>query len=75
VTRREAEVLSWVATGRTDRDVAQMLGLSVRTIQKHLQGCFAKLGVNDRGTAVARAWSFAGQAAAGGSLIERQHAK
>ena len=66
VTRRQAEVLSWVATGRTDREVAEVLGVSVRTVQKHLQGCFAKLGVNDRAAAVARAWSHAADDSAGG---------
>ncbi|MCW2968397.1 MAG: hypothetical protein JWM71_2169 [Solirubrobacteraceae bacterium] len=59
VTRREAEVLSLVATGRSHRDVSEVLGLSERTIQKHLQACYAKLGVHDRVTAVAAARGFA----------------
>jgi DNA-binding CsgD family transcriptional regulator len=70
ISAREAEVLSWVATGRSDRAVAGLLEVSERTVQKHLQGCFAKLGVHDRKDAVARAWSFVGAAGPGQSLIE-----
>jgi DNA-binding CsgD family transcriptional regulator len=52
-----AEILSWVATGRSDRTVAHTLRLSERTLQKHLQGCFAKLGVHSRAEAVQLAWA------------------
>jgi ATP/maltotriose-dependent transcriptional regulator MalT len=65
VTHREIEVLSCIATGASDRAAAEMLGLSERTVQKHLQRCFAKLGVHTRAEAVARAWALAGQDAAG----------
>jgi DNA-binding CsgD family transcriptional regulator len=52
VTRRQAEVLSMVATGASDRAVAAVLGLSERTVQKHLQRCYMVLGVHSRDDAV-----------------------
>ncbi len=48
LSRREAEVLSWVARGKTDADVAVILGLSVRTVHKHLEHIYTKLGVENR---------------------------
>lgn len=59
ITRREAEVLSLVATGISDRVVAETVGVSVRTVQKHLQRCYAKFGVTTRAEAVALARSLA----------------
>jgi DNA-binding CsgD family transcriptional regulator len=55
LTRREAEVLSWVACGRTNPQIARTLWLSPRTVQKHLQHIFEKLGVSTRTEAAARA--------------------
>lgn len=55
LTRRESEVLRWVAAGKTDRDVAQLLGCSPRTVHKHLQRVYCKLGVETRTAAVMRA--------------------
>ena len=57
LTRREAEVLRWVAAGKTDRDVALLLACSPRTVHKHLQRVYAKLGVETRTAAVMRALS------------------
>ena len=55
LTPREAEVLSWVAHGKTDRDVAALLRCSPRTVHKHLQRVYAKLGVETRTAAGMRA--------------------
>ena len=55
LTPREREVLQWVAAGKTDRDVAAIVGASVRTVHKHLQHIYAKLGVETRTAAVMRA--------------------
>ncbi len=60
LTRREAEVLSCVAAGVSDREVADLLELSTRTVQKHLQRCFQKLEVHSRADASALAWSLCG---------------
>ena len=48
LTRREAEVAAWIAQGKSNRDVAAILSLSPRTIDKHLEVIFAKMGVENR---------------------------
>jgi len=48
LTAREAEVLHWVAQGKTNRDIGDILGTSPRTITKHLEHVFEKLGVETR---------------------------
>ena len=48
LTNREGEVLSWLSKGKTNRDIAQILGLSPRTIDKHLEQIYSKLGVENR---------------------------
>lgn len=53
LTFRETEVLMWIARGKTNRDVGQILGSSPRTVNKHLENAFAKLGVETRSAAVA----------------------
>ncbi len=55
LTTREGEVLSWLAKGKTNRDIAQILGLSPRTVDKHLEQIYAKLGVENRTAAAALA--------------------
>ena len=55
LTRRETEVLSWVAKGKTNRDVAEILGMSPRTVNKHLEHVFEKLGVETRAAAASLA--------------------
>jgi DNA-binding CsgD family transcriptional regulator len=54
LTEREHEVLRWVAAGKTDRDIAAILAISHRTVHKHLQRSYAKLGVETRTAAVMR---------------------
>ncbi|UFZ08509.1 response regulator [Bradyrhizobium ontarionense] len=53
LTVREGEVLSWLSKGKTNRDIAQILGLSPRTVDKHLEQIYAKLGVENRTAAAA----------------------
>ncbi|WP_350346825.1 response regulator transcription factor [Agromyces sp. G08B096] len=55
LTAREAEVLSLVAGGRSNRDIGRELFLSEATVKSHLVHIFAKLGVGSRTAAVARA--------------------
>lgn len=59
LTARESEILGLVRYGKTNRDVAAVLGLSARTVQKHLEHIFVKLGVETR-TAAVLAWSEPG---------------
>ncbi|WP_029005537.1 response regulator [Azorhizobium doebereinerae] len=51
VTQREAEVLVWIARGKPNRDIAEILGLSPRTVNKHLEQIYAKIGVENRAAA------------------------
>ncbi len=53
VTAREAEVLIWLTRGKSNRDIAEILGLSPRTVNKHLEQIYAKLGIENRSSAVA----------------------
>lgn len=55
VTEREAEVLLWIARGKSNRDIAEILNLSPRTVNKHLEQIYAKLGVENRTSAAALA--------------------
>ncbi|MEO1362994.1 MAG: DNA-binding response regulator [Pseudomonadota bacterium] len=55
LTPREAEVLFWLSMGKTNRDIAQILTLSSRTINKHLEQIFQKMGVDNRTSAAVSA--------------------
>jgi DNA-binding NarL/FixJ family response regulator len=55
LTERELEVLSLVARGTTNRDIAHQLSISVRTVEAHLTHIYDKLGVCSRTEAVVRA--------------------
>ena len=52
---REAEVLYWLVKGKADLDIGDILGSSPRTVQKHLEHVFEKLGVETRTAAAAMA--------------------
>jgi DNA-binding CsgD family transcriptional regulator/tetratricopeptide (TPR) repeat protein len=53
LTAREVQVLSLVATGRTNREISSTLGISEHTVARHLQNIFSKLGVSSRTAATA----------------------
>ncbi|HEX5805347.1 MAG TPA: response regulator transcription factor [Macromonas sp.] len=55
LTAREAEVLHWVAQGKINRDIGDILGASPATVKKHLERVYAKLGVETRTAAAAMA--------------------
>jgi DNA-binding response OmpR family regulator/DNA-binding CsgD family transcriptional regulator len=55
LTQRESEVLMWIARGKSNRDIAEILNLSPRTVNKHLEQIYAKLGVENRAAAAALA--------------------
>lgn len=52
LTLREAEVLVWLARGKSNRDIATILRLSPRTVDKHLEQVYSKIGVENRVAAV-----------------------
>lgn len=55
LTRRENEILGWIARGKSNPEIATILGLSVRTVYKHVEHLFAKMGVETRAQAMVRA--------------------
>jgi DNA-binding CsgD family transcriptional regulator len=62
LTNREADVLRIVAVGRSNQHVAEELGISPRTVGKHLERGYRKLGVTDRSSAASRIWELASAA-------------
>ncbi len=65
LTLREAEVLLWISYGKATRDIADILGLSPRTVDKHLEQTYNKLGIANRASAASLAARIIGEA--GGS--------
>jgi DNA-binding response OmpR family regulator/DNA-binding CsgD family transcriptional regulator len=55
LTLREAEVLLWISRGKPNRDIGEIMQISPRTVNKHLEQVFVKLGVENRASAAARA--------------------
>lgn len=55
LTQRESEVLLWIAKGKANRDIGEILGLSARTVTKHLEQIYVKLGVENRASAAVKA--------------------
>lgn len=64
LTAREAQIMRLVARGWMNSDIAADLGVSHRTIQKHLQNAYEKLGAGSRMQAVSVAWSISRPGAA-----------
>lgn len=56
LSEREREVLTLLAQGYTNKEIAKLLVVTVNTVKKHTQSIFTKLNVNSRAAAVARAW-------------------
>jgi len=55
LTEREAEVLLWISYGKSNADISDVLEISPRTVQKHLERIYEKLGVETRAAAAAMA--------------------
>lgn len=55
LTSRESEVLLWISRGKSNREIGEILTISPRTVNKHLELIFVKLGVGNRASAAARA--------------------
>ena len=55
LTTREAQVLLWISRGKSNREIGDILNISPRTVNKHLEQVFVKLGVENRAAAAARA--------------------
>ena len=55
LTTREAEVLLWISRGKANREISEILGISPRTVNKHLEQVFEKMGIENRASAAAAA--------------------
>ncbi|WP_199564207.1 DNA-binding response regulator [Shinella sp. WSJ-2] len=55
LTHRESEVLLWISKGKSNRDIGEILSLSSRTVTKHLEQIYVKLGVENRASAAVKA--------------------
>jgi len=55
LTTRESQVLLWISRGKSNREIGKILDISPRTVNKHLEQVFVKLGVENRAAAAARA--------------------
>lgn len=53
ITKRESEVLFWLSYGKTNWEISQILEMSLRTVTKHLEQIYKKLGVDNRTAAAA----------------------
>ena len=61
LTPRESEVLTWISRGKTNQEIAMILDFSPRTVNKHLEQIFRKLGVENRTTAAAVSLKYLNQ--------------
>ena len=61
LTRREAEVLVWIARGKGNYEIGVMLGTKRRTVSKHVEHIFSKLNVENRTSAAAVAFTACSQ--------------
>jgi len=57
VTPRQAEILCWVAQGKTNGEIAVILDTTARNVEKHLERSYQRLGVETRTAAAAAVWS------------------
>jgi DNA-binding CsgD family transcriptional regulator len=55
LTRREAEILFWIMQGKTDPVIADICRISLRTVHKHVENIYIKMGVETRTAAMLKA--------------------
>ncbi|ASU37090.1 DNA-binding response regulator [Herbaspirillum sp. meg3] len=70
LTPRESDVLMWLGKGKTNRDIADILGMSPRTVNKHLEHIFVKLGVETRSAAAVMASNVHQTPRSGSGLLQ-----
>ena len=61
LTKREAEVLSWIAQGKGNYEIGMILGAKTRTVSKHVEHILSKLKVENRTAAAATAFAVCSQ--------------
>lgn len=72
LTERQAQVLALIARGRSNRDVGAILGITDRTVQKHLEHCYRILDLPGRSAAAEMVWRLLAEDEAGGTMREPQ---
>ncbi len=55
LTERESDVLLWISRGKSNREISEILGIAPRTVNKHLEQIFEKMGIENRASAAAAA--------------------
>jgi DNA-binding CsgD family transcriptional regulator len=55
LTKRESEILFWITQGKTDSVIADLCGISIRTVHKHIESIYTKLGAENRTSAMSKA--------------------
>jgi DNA-binding CsgD family transcriptional regulator len=58
LTAREAQILHWMAEGKSNPEIGPILGTSPNTVRKHVEHILAKLGVENRAAAVRQVWDM-----------------
>lgn len=56
LTKREKEILNWIAAGKTNEDIAEMLSISLNTVRTHIKNIYFKLCVHSKVAAVIKAY-------------------
>ncbi len=56
LTKRETEILFYISQGKANKDVAFLCNISPRTVQKHVENIYTKLGVETRNAAMLKAF-------------------
>ncbi len=70
LSEREAEVLGWVAMGKANSEIGMILSISPRTVSKHLEHVYVKLGVETRTAAVVHVFEMIQKNRVNGELVE-----
>lgn len=60
LSRRETEVLGWIAEGKSNPEIAEILGIKVGTVKTHLERIYDKLGLDHRHAAMSLALEVLG---------------
>ena len=55
---REVEILHWIALGKTNSEIAEIVGIGAPTVSTYIQRLFAKLGVTDRSAAAVKGLKY-----------------
>lgn len=75
LTKRQTEILAWIAVGKTNKEIGAILVISWRTVQKHLEQIYRKIGVKTRTAALALVVNLNMVTEVGGQPLETRQAR